>query len=148
MIWFNLISACFQVNYRNHIALNLATAHPHYDDEGNTYNMGTALVGLGLPQYVIFKVPAEAAGTRTEAPGEGLKHDLDLCSEKSRRNDLRECISNLEPKGSLHSCSQQRFQPRLETLLLSYVRFPLGCEEECGLVYKWLRVKKMERILV
>lgn len=83
MIWFHLISAFFQVNYRNHIALNLATAHPHYDDEGNTYNMGTALMGLGLPQYVIFKVPAEAAGTRTEAPGEGLKHDLDLCSDKA-----------------------------------------------------------------
>uniref|UniRef100_A0A667ZZN7 Beta-carotene oxygenase 1, like n=1 Tax=Myripristis murdjan TaxID=586833 RepID=A0A667ZZN7_9TELE len=47
-----------RVNYRNHIALNLATAHPHYDDEGNTYNMGTAILGLGRPKYVIFKVPA------------------------------------------------------------------------------------------
>uniref|UniRef100_A0A672Z4Z9 Beta-carotene oxygenase 1, like n=1 Tax=Sphaeramia orbicularis TaxID=375764 RepID=A0A672Z4Z9_9TELE len=50
-----------RVNYRNHIALNLATAHPHYDSEGNTYNMGTAIMGLGLPKYVIFKVPANAS---------------------------------------------------------------------------------------
>lgn len=51
-----------QVNYRNHIAVNLATAHPHYDDEGNTYNMGTAIMGLGRPKYVIFKVPPHGAG--------------------------------------------------------------------------------------
>ncbi|MEQ2181147.1 hypothetical protein GOODEAATRI_008421, partial [Goodea atripinnis] len=50
------------VNYRNHIALNLATAHPHYDKEGNTYNMGTAIIGLGGPKYVIFKVPAADSG--------------------------------------------------------------------------------------
>ncbi|KAI5608599.1 beta,beta-carotene 15,15'-monooxygenase, partial [Silurus asotus] len=47
-----------RVNYRNHIALNLATAHPHYDDEGNTYNMGTAIMALSGPKYVIFMVPA------------------------------------------------------------------------------------------
>ncbi|XP_051998031.1 beta,beta-carotene 15,15'-dioxygenase-like isoform X2 [Xyrauchen texanus] len=50
-----------RTNYRNHIALNLATAHPHYDDEGNTYNMGTALMSFGRPKYVIFKVPAKAS---------------------------------------------------------------------------------------
>ncbi|TRY93272.1 hypothetical protein DNTS_021648 [Danionella cerebrum] len=49
-------------NYRNHIAINLATAHPHYDEEGNTYNMGTAIMNLGRPKYVIFKVPPNAAG--------------------------------------------------------------------------------------
>ena len=51
-----------QSNYRNHIALNLATAHPHYDDEGNTYNMGTAIIGWTKPRYVIFKVPAQTTG--------------------------------------------------------------------------------------
>lgn len=56
------LSLKFQVNYRNHIALNLATAHPHYDDEGNTYNMGTAIIGLGRPKYIIFKVPAKPTG--------------------------------------------------------------------------------------
>ena len=51
-----------QTNYRDHIALNLATAHPHYDDEGNTYNMGTAILGWTTPRYVIFKVPAQTTG--------------------------------------------------------------------------------------
>lgn len=50
----------FQIDYRNHIALNLATAHPHYDEEGNTYNMGTAILALSGPKYVIFKVPAKS----------------------------------------------------------------------------------------
>ncbi|XP_067314298.1 beta,beta-carotene 15,15'-dioxygenase [Pseudorasbora parva] len=50
-----------RTNYRNHIAINLATAHPHYDDEGNTYNMGTAIMNFGRPKYVIFKVPANAS---------------------------------------------------------------------------------------
>ncbi|XP_061745558.1 beta,beta-carotene 15,15'-dioxygenase [Nerophis ophidion] len=52
-----------RVNYRKHIALNLATAHPHYEHDGTTYNMGTAIVGLGPPKYVIFKVPADASGS-------------------------------------------------------------------------------------
>ncbi|KAL7854762.1 hypothetical protein SRHO_G00169520 [Serrasalmus rhombeus] len=47
-----------RVNYQNHIALNLATAHPHYDEEGNTYNMGTSIMAMTGPKYVIFKVPA------------------------------------------------------------------------------------------
>ncbi|XP_063045396.1 beta,beta-carotene 15,15'-dioxygenase-like [Engraulis encrasicolus] len=54
-------------DYRNHIALNLATAHPHYDDEGNTYNMGTAVM-YGIPKYVIFKVPADASGVDHSQP--------------------------------------------------------------------------------
>uniref|UniRef100_A0A671Q5R4 Beta-carotene oxygenase 1, like n=1 Tax=Sinocyclocheilus anshuiensis TaxID=1608454 RepID=A0A671Q5R4_9TELE len=49
-----------RTNYRNHIAINLATAHPHYDEEGNTYSMGTAIMNFGKPKYVIFKVPANA----------------------------------------------------------------------------------------
>lgn len=56
----NTLETVGRINYRNHIAVNLATAHPHYDDEGNTYNMGTAIMGLGRPKYVIFKVPADA----------------------------------------------------------------------------------------
>uniref|UniRef100_A0A8C6WRZ2 Beta-carotene oxygenase 1, like n=1 Tax=Neogobius melanostomus TaxID=47308 RepID=A0A8C6WRZ2_9GOBI len=57
-----------RVNYRNHIALNLATAHPHYDEEGNTYNMGTAILGLGKPKYVIFKVPHDASDKSRQKP--------------------------------------------------------------------------------
>ncbi|XP_039997733.1 beta-carotene oxygenase 1, like isoform X2 [Xiphias gladius] len=57
-----------RINYRNHIALNLATAHPHYDDKGNTYNMGTAIMGFGRPKYVIFKVPADASDKENKKP--------------------------------------------------------------------------------
>ncbi|KAK6294576.1 hypothetical protein J4Q44_G00354060 [Coregonus suidteri] len=46
-----------KMNYRNHIALNMATAHPHYDDEGNTYNMGTALMRFGMPKTMFFPSP-------------------------------------------------------------------------------------------
>ncbi|XP_053710037.1 beta,beta-carotene 15,15'-dioxygenase isoform X4 [Synchiropus splendidus] len=56
-----------RVNYRNHIALNLATAHPHYDQEGNTYNMGTAVIGLGPPKYLIFKIPADPSDANKSA---------------------------------------------------------------------------------
>uniref|UniRef100_A0A672Z5F5 Beta-carotene oxygenase 1, like n=1 Tax=Sphaeramia orbicularis TaxID=375764 RepID=A0A672Z5F5_9TELE len=67
-----------RVNYRNHIALNLATAHPHYDSEGNTYNMGTAIMGLGLPKYVIFKVPANASDEEHKKPV--LRKVQQICS--------------------------------------------------------------------
>ncbi|XP_075950997.1 beta,beta-carotene 15,15'-dioxygenase [Anarhichas minor] len=67
-----------RINYRNHIALNLATAHPHYDDEGNTYNMGTAIMGLGLPKYVIFKVPADASDKERKKPA--LRKVQQVCS--------------------------------------------------------------------
>uniref|UniRef100_A0A3P9LTV0 Beta-carotene oxygenase 1, like n=1 Tax=Oryzias latipes TaxID=8090 RepID=A0A3P9LTV0_ORYLA len=67
-----------RVNYRNHIALNLATAHPHYDDEGNTYNMGTSIIGLGRPKYIIFKVPAKATGKEQKKPA--LRQVQQICS--------------------------------------------------------------------
>ncbi|XP_033471786.1 beta,beta-carotene 15,15'-dioxygenase [Epinephelus lanceolatus] len=67
-----------RINYRSHIALNLATAHPHYDNEGNTYNMGTAIMGLGLPKYVIFKVPADASDKKHKKPA--LRKVQQVCS--------------------------------------------------------------------
>ncbi|XP_072235248.1 beta,beta-carotene 15,15'-dioxygenase [Leuresthes tenuis] len=67
-----------RANYRNHIALNLATAHPHYDNEGNTYNMGTAIIGLGRPKYVIFKVSADASDKEHKKPA--LRKVQQLCS--------------------------------------------------------------------
>ncbi|XP_042260262.1 beta-carotene oxygenase 1, like [Thunnus maccoyii] len=67
-----------RINYRNHIALNLATAHPHYDNEGNTYNMGTAIMGLGRPKYVIFKVPADASDKENKKPA--LRKVQQICS--------------------------------------------------------------------
>ncbi|CAJ1087462.1 beta-carotene oxygenase 1%2C like [Xyrichtys novacula] len=66
-----------RVNYRNHIAINLATAHPHYDNEGNTYNMGTAIMGFGRPKYVIFKVPADASDNGNKKP---LKKVQQVCA--------------------------------------------------------------------
>ncbi|XP_043965583.1 beta-carotene oxygenase 1, like [Gambusia affinis] len=67
-----------RTNYRNHIALNLATAHPHYDKEGNTYNMGTAIIGLGRPKYIIFKVPADASDKDLKKPA--LRKVQQICS--------------------------------------------------------------------
>uniref|UniRef100_A0A3Q4BE69 Uncharacterized protein n=1 Tax=Mola mola TaxID=94237 RepID=A0A3Q4BE69_MOLML len=67
-----------RVNYRNHIALNLATAHPHYDNEGNTYNMGTSIMGMGRPKYVIFKVPADASDKEHKKPA--LRNVPQVCS--------------------------------------------------------------------
>ncbi|XP_034164301.1 beta,beta-carotene 15,15'-dioxygenase isoform X1 [Pangasianodon hypophthalmus] len=70
-----------RVNYRNHIALNLATAHPHYDDEGNTYNMGTAIMALSGPRYVIFKVPAATSDTKdSRKKNLALKNLQQICS--------------------------------------------------------------------
>uniref|UniRef100_M3ZFJ3 Beta-carotene oxygenase 1, like n=1 Tax=Xiphophorus maculatus TaxID=8083 RepID=M3ZFJ3_XIPMA len=63
---------------KNHIALNLATAHPHYDKEGNTYNMGTAIIGLGRPKYIIFKVPANASDKDPKKPA--LRKVQQICS--------------------------------------------------------------------
>ncbi|XP_056318303.1 beta,beta-carotene 15,15'-dioxygenase [Danio aesculapii] len=67
-----------RTNYRNHIAINLATAHPHYDEEGNTYNMGTAIMNLGRPKYVIFKVPANTSDKEKKKPA--LSEVEQVCS--------------------------------------------------------------------
>ncbi|XP_028255559.1 beta,beta-carotene 15,15'-dioxygenase [Parambassis ranga] len=67
-----------RTNYRNHIALNLATAHPHYDGEGNTYNMGTAIMSFGRPKYVIFKVPGGASDKGHNKPA--LRKLQQVCS--------------------------------------------------------------------
>uniref|UniRef100_A0A8C5DHU1 Beta,beta-carotene 15,15'-dioxygenase-like n=1 Tax=Gouania willdenowi TaxID=441366 RepID=A0A8C5DHU1_GOUWI len=74
----NTLETVGRINYRNHIAVNLATAHPHYDEEGNTYNMGTSLMGLGLPKYVIFKVPANASDKELKKPA--LRKVQQICS--------------------------------------------------------------------
>uniref|UniRef100_A0A4W4GB49 Beta-carotene oxygenase 1, like n=1 Tax=Electrophorus electricus TaxID=8005 RepID=A0A4W4GB49_ELEEL len=59
--------ASSEINYINQInPSSLDTigrvTHPHYDDEGNTYNMGTAIMALTGPKYVIFRVPSIASG--------------------------------------------------------------------------------------
>lgn len=125
------------MNYRNHIALNLATAHPHYDEEGNTYNMGTALIGLGRPKYVIFKIPAETSGMRANRGGEGIQHDLDL------RIGMRQ---KSEPNWNLHSGSlrhSRTMQHNSELywflcFLWFYVCYnPPGWDYECAQFSNW-----------
>ncbi|XP_007452601.1 PREDICTED: beta,beta-carotene 15,15'-monooxygenase [Lipotes vexillifer] len=51
-----------KVDYRKHVAVNLATSHPHYDDAGNVLNIGTSIVDKGKTKYVIFKIPATVSG--------------------------------------------------------------------------------------
>ncbi|XP_038123629.1 beta-carotene oxygenase 1, like [Cyprinodon tularosa] len=74
----NSLETVSRENYRNHIAVNLATAHPHYDREGNTFNMGTAIIGLGRPKYVIFKVPGNASDKDPKKPA--LRKVQQMCS--------------------------------------------------------------------
>lgn len=51
-----------QVDYMKYLPINLACSHPHYDREGNAYNFGTSIAEKGKTKYVLFKVPAAAAG--------------------------------------------------------------------------------------
>lgn len=71
-----------KVDYRKYVAINLATAHPHYDSAGNVLNMGTSIVDRGKTKYVIFKIPA-AVPDRTKGKSP-LKHTEVLCSIHSR----------------------------------------------------------------
>ncbi|XP_054566274.1 beta,beta-carotene 15,15'-dioxygenase [Eptesicus fuscus] len=71
-----------KVDYRKYVAINLATAHPHYDSAGNVLNIGTSIVDKGKTKYVIFKIPATAPGrTKGKSP---LQHTEVLCSIPSR----------------------------------------------------------------
>uniref|UniRef100_A0A3Q3NIU8 Beta-carotene oxygenase 1 n=1 Tax=Mastacembelus armatus TaxID=205130 RepID=A0A3Q3NIU8_9TELE len=47
-----------KVDYTKYLPVNLATAHPHYDKDGNTYNMGTSIAEKGKTKYILFKVPS------------------------------------------------------------------------------------------
>ncbi|XP_041824936.1 beta,beta-carotene 15,15'-dioxygenase isoform X2 [Melanotaenia boesemani] len=47
-----------KVDYQKYVSVNLATSHPHYDKEGNSYNIGTSIAEKGKTKYTLFKVPA------------------------------------------------------------------------------------------
>ncbi|XP_040921779.1 beta,beta-carotene 15,15'-dioxygenase [Toxotes jaculatrix] len=47
-----------KVDYLKYLPVNLASSHPHYDKEGNTYNIGTSIAEKGKTKYILFKVPA------------------------------------------------------------------------------------------
>ncbi|XP_076879788.1 beta,beta-carotene 15,15'-dioxygenase [Brachyhypopomus gauderio] len=51
-----------KVDYQKYLPVNLVISHPHYDKEGNTFNMGTMIADKGKTKYVIFKVPAADKG--------------------------------------------------------------------------------------
>ncbi|XP_006152649.1 beta,beta-carotene 15,15'-dioxygenase [Tupaia chinensis] len=68
-----------KVDYRKYVAINLATAHPHYDAAGNILNMGTSIVDKGKTKYVMFKIPA--MGPEAKKKGKSpLKHTEVFCS--------------------------------------------------------------------
>lgn len=59
-----------------YLPVNLASSHPHYDKEGNAYNMGTSIAEKGKTKYLLFKVPAAAAAAA--AAGKGIHPSLGL----------------------------------------------------------------------
>ncbi|KAK1799376.1 hypothetical protein P4O66_006720 [Electrophorus voltai] len=67
-----------KLDYQKYLPVNLVTSHPHYDKEGNTYNMGTTIADKGKTKYIIFKVPATEKGA-SERPA-ALKSVEILCT--------------------------------------------------------------------
>ncbi|XP_072254224.1 beta,beta-carotene 15,15'-dioxygenase-like [Pyxicephalus adspersus] len=65
-----------KVDYMKYLTVNLATSHPHYDNAGNTINMGTSIGDKGKTKYLMFKVPPLAADHK-KSP---LKNTEVLCS--------------------------------------------------------------------
>uniref|UniRef100_UPI0037E9981F beta,beta-carotene 15,15'-dioxygenase n=1 Tax=Semicossyphus pulcher TaxID=241346 RepID=UPI0037E9981F len=47
-----------KVDYMKYLPVNLVSSHPHYDKEGNVYNIGTSIAEKGKTKYILFKVPA------------------------------------------------------------------------------------------
>ncbi|XP_060110342.1 beta,beta-carotene 15,15'-dioxygenase [Heteronotia binoei] len=71
-----------KVDYSKYTAINLATAHPHYDSAGNTLNMGTSIVDKGRTKYILFQIPPSAPGSETKR--KFLKNLEVICSIPSR----------------------------------------------------------------
>uniref|UniRef100_A0A667ZTT4 Beta-carotene oxygenase 1 n=1 Tax=Myripristis murdjan TaxID=586833 RepID=A0A667ZTT4_9TELE len=49
-----------KVDYLKYLAVNVVTSHPHYDKEGNAFNIGTSIAEKGKTKYTLFKVPAHS----------------------------------------------------------------------------------------
>ncbi|KAM8927667.1 carotenoid-cleaving dioxygenase, mitochondrial-like [Pelodytes ibericus] len=64
-----------KVDWSNYIAVNGATAHPHYDPDGTSYNMGNSYGKQGM-FYNIIKIPAQAV----EDEEDSLYGAVVLCS--------------------------------------------------------------------
>ncbi|XP_048838566.1 carotenoid-cleaving dioxygenase, mitochondrial-like isoform X1 [Brienomyrus brachyistius] len=63
-----------KVDWSKFIAVNAATAHPHYDPDGTAYNMGNSYTKKGA-FYNIIRVPPEKAG-----PEDTLQEAKVVCS--------------------------------------------------------------------
>ncbi|XP_056298745.1 carotenoid-cleaving dioxygenase, mitochondrial [Pseudoliparis swirei] len=63
-----------KVDWSKFIAVNGATAHPHYDPDGTTYNMGNSYGSKGA-QYNIIKVPPQKTDAKDTLEGAQI-----LCS--------------------------------------------------------------------
>ncbi|RVE58925.1 hypothetical protein OJAV_G00199080 [Oryzias javanicus] len=47
-----------KVDYMKFLPVNLVSSHPHYDREGNVYNVGTSIAEKAKTKYIFFKIPA------------------------------------------------------------------------------------------
>ncbi|XP_061877124.1 beta,beta-carotene 15,15'-dioxygenase [Entelurus aequoreus] len=72
-----------KVDYLKFLPANLASSHPHYDKEGNTYNMGTSIAEKGKTKYILFKVPA-ASQKDKDKKAVALKNVQVICSVPCR----------------------------------------------------------------
>merc|ERR1712212_186025 len=66
-----------KVDYQKYLPVNLVTSHPHYDKEGNTYNMGTTIAHMAKTKYTVFKVPATCEKDKDSA---ALKNVETICT--------------------------------------------------------------------
>ncbi|KAM9332031.1 beta,beta-carotene 15,15'-dioxygenase [Pholidichthys leucotaenia] len=68
-----------KVDHRKYLPVNLASSHPHYDKEGNAYNIGTSIAEKGKTKYMLFKVPAASEKDKgKDVPA--LKHAQVICT--------------------------------------------------------------------
>ncbi|XP_028812374.1 beta,beta-carotene 15,15'-dioxygenase isoform X1 [Denticeps clupeoides] len=109
-----------RMNYRNHIVLNLATSHPHYDEEGNTYNMGTAIIGIGKPKYIIFKVPFNASDPKSKKPA--LSKVQKICSIPFRSSLLPSYFHSFGMSENYFIFVEQAFKLDVVLLATAYFR--------------------------
>ncbi|ELK14433.1 Beta,beta-carotene 15,15'-monooxygenase [Pteropus alecto] len=77
-----------KVDYRKYVAVNLATAHPHYDAAGNVLNIGTAIVDKGKTKYVLFKIPATVPGEKSYYHSFGITESYIVFLEQPFNMDI------------------------------------------------------------
>ncbi|XP_053716876.1 beta,beta-carotene 15,15'-dioxygenase isoform X1 [Synchiropus splendidus] len=68
-----------KVDYMKYLPVNLASSHPHYDSEGNAYNIGTSIADKAKTKYMLFKVPVASDKGKT-----ALKNVEVVCSVPCR----------------------------------------------------------------